>query len=211
VKLGKTMGKLFTVCEWIMKLAYINLLWIFFSLAGLLIFGIMPASIALFTIVRKWLMKDSDIPIWRTFLTVYRKEFKRSNILGLFLSLGGAFIDFDFLFLRTISGFLQTALLVPLLIIAAFYMITLLYIFPVYVHYDLKSIDYVKNAFFVGVLNFHITILMVVALSAIIFSILYMPALFPFFSVALIAITLMFGGIYSFNRIEVRHSKVSDA
>jgi uncharacterized membrane protein YesL len=203
------MGKLFTVCEWIMRLAFANLLWILFSVAGLLVFGIMPASVALFTLVRKWQMKETDIPVWRTFLTVYRQEFKRSNGLGLCLSLSGAFLLIDFLYLRTVDGALQLALLVPLIIIATFYITAVLYIFPVYVHYDIKMIDYLKNAFFLGVLNFHITLLMLVSLTAVIFLILYQPALVPFFSAVSIAWILMFGGIYSFNRLEARQSKVS--
>jgi uncharacterized membrane protein YesL len=206
---GKTMGKLFIVCEWIMKLVFVNLLWIFFSVAGLVLFGIAPASIALFTIVRKWLMKETDIPIWSTFLSVYQKEFKRSNVLGFCFVLGGAFIAFDFLYVRTLDGTLQTALFVPLLIITAFYLITIVYIFPVYVHYDLKLTDYVKNAFFLGVLNFHITLLMLSSLAAILFLVLYMPALFPFFGVVSIAWVLMFGGMYCFNKIEARQSKVT--
>ncbi|KMY51228.1 YesL family protein [Peribacillus loiseleuriae] len=205
----KTMGKLFTVCEWIMRLAFVNLLWILFSIAGLLVFGIMPASVALFTIVRKWQMKETDIPVLKTFLTVYRQEFKRSNGLGFGLSLGGAFLIFDFLYLRTVHGALQLALLVPLMIIAAFYITTALYILPVYVHYDLKMITNLKNAFFLGILNFHMTLLMLVTLAAIIILILYQPGLVPFFSVVSIAWILMFGGIYSFNRIEARQSKVS--
>ncbi|MGE8078579.1 YesL family protein [Peribacillus loiseleuriae] len=205
----KTMGKLFTVCEWIMRLAFVNLLWILFSIAGLLVFGIMPASVALFTIVRKWQMEETDIPVLKTFLTVYRQEFKRSNGLGFCLSLSGAFLTFDFLYLRTVHGALQLALLVPLMIIAAFYITTALYILPVYVHYDLKMITNLKNAFFLGVLNFHMTLLMLVTLAAIIILILYQPGLVPFFSAVSIAWILMFGGIYSFNRIDARQSKVS--
>jgi uncharacterized membrane protein YesL len=211
MRLGKTMGKLFTVCEWIMKLAYVNALWLFFSIVGLLLFGILPASIAVFTIMRKWLMKETDIPIWRTFLSVYRKEFKKSNILGLSYLLGGAFLAFDFFYLRTVGGALQTALFVPLIMITIFYIITFLYIFPVYVHYELKSIDYVKNAFFLAIMHFHITILMATALAAIIFINLYMPALFPFFSFVMIAFVLMYGGMISFTQIDKRQKKVSGA
>ncbi|BDG36084.1 DUF624 domain-containing protein [Saccharococcus caldoxylosilyticus] len=49
-------GKLYRVCEWITRLACINILWMLFTLAGLIVFGIAPATVALFTIVRKWLV-----------------------------------------------------------------------------------------------------------------------------------------------------------
>lgn len=192
-----------------MVLAYVNLLWILFSIAGLLIFGVMPATIALFTIVRKWEMKETEIPIWRTFTTVYMKEFKKSNRLGLCLILSGVFLIFDFLYLRTLEGTVQLALFVPLFIISGLYIITMLFIIPVYVHYDLKITDYLKNACFLGILNFHMTLLMLGALVAIIFLSLYQPGLIPFFSMVSVAWILMFGGIYSFNRIEARQRRLN--
>ncbi|WP_088012627.1 YesL family protein [Gottfriedia acidiceleris] len=207
--LGKTMGKLFTICEWIMKLAYVNLLWFLFSIGGLVIFGFFPATVALFTIVRKWIVKETDLPIWRTFLTVFLKEFKSSNKLGLVFIFSGIFLTFDVFYIRTIEGLFQLILIMALLIIAAVYLMVLLYIFPLYVHYEFKFKDYLKNAFFLSIFHFHITLLMLVSLIAILFLLLYQPGLIPFFSVVSIAWILMFCGMYSFNRIDERQGKIS--
>jgi uncharacterized membrane protein YesL len=206
---GKTMGKLFTICEWVMRFAYVNVLWMLFSIAGLLIFGIMPASIALFTIVRKWQMNDTEIPVWKTFVTVYRQELKKSNGIGVLLYIGGVLTILDLLFVKTVDGVLQFVLIVPLIIILAFYIITILYIFPVYVQYELKILDYLKNALLIGILNFHMTILMLVSLAAIIFCLLYLPSLIPFFGAVSISWVLMFGGNYGFERIEELQSKTA--
>jgi uncharacterized membrane protein YesL len=130
--------------------------------------------------------------------------------LGIFLTLSGAFLAFDFLYLRTVEGVLQLALFAPLMIIAAFYMITMIYIFPVYVHYELKMIDYIKNAFFLGILNFHITLIMLAGIAAIIYLNLFQPGLIPFFSTVSIAWVLMIGGNHCFSRIS-RQSKVTGA
>ncbi|KQL41536.1 hypothetical protein AN960_04200 [Bacillus sp. FJAT-25509] len=207
--LGKTMGKLFTLCEWVMKLAYVNLLWFLFTIAGLVIFGFFPATVALFTIVRKWIVKETDLPIWRTFLTIFLKEFKSSNKLGLVFILSGIFLVFDVFYIRTVEGVFQFILIIPLLIIAAVYLMVSLYIFPLYVHYEFKLKDYLKNAFFLSVFHFHITLLMLVSLIAIVFLLLYQPGLIPFFSVVSIAWIFMFGGMYSFSRIDQRQGKIS--
>lgn len=207
--LGKTMGKLFTVCEWIMKLAYVNLLWFLFSIAGLIIFGFFPATVALFTIIRKWILKETDLPIWRTFKTVFLKEFKNSNKLGLVFIFSGIFLVFDVFYIRTVEGVFQFILIIPLLIIAAIYLMVLLYIFPIYVHYDFKLKDYVKNAFFLSIFHFHITLLMLISLVSISILMLYQPGLIPFFSVVSIAWIFMFCGMYSFNRIDERQGKIS--
>ncbi|PGS54452.1 YesL family protein [Bacillus sp. AFS041924] len=207
--LGKTMGKLFTVCEWIMKLAYVNLLWFLFSIAGLIIFGFFPATVALFTIIRKWILKETDLPIWRTFKTVFLKEFKNSNKLGLVFIFSGIFLVFDVFYIRTVEGVFQFILIIPLLIIAAIYLMVLLYIFPIYVHYEFKLKDYVKNAFFLSIFHFHITLLMLISLVSISILMLYQPGLIPFFSVVSIAWIFMFCGMYSFNRIDERQGKIS--
>ncbi|PEL09339.1 YesL family protein [Bacillus sp. AFS017336] len=208
--LGKTMGKLFTVCEWIMKLAYVNLLWFLFSIAGLIIFGFFPATVALFTIVRKWILKETDLPIWRTFLAVFLKEFKNANKLGSVFIFSGIFLAFDVFYIRTVEGLFQFILIVPLLIIAALYLMILLYIFPIYVHYDFKLKEYIKNAFFLSIFHFHITLLMLISLVAILFLLLYEPGLTPFFGAVSIAWIFMFCGMYSFNRLNVRKSKISN-
>ncbi|MED3907322.1 YesL family protein [Geobacillus thermodenitrificans] len=40
----------------------------FFILGGLIIFGFAPATVALFTVVRKWLIfRDDDISVFKTF------------------------------------------------------------------------------------------------------------------------------------------------
>ena len=199
---GKSVGKLFTVFEWIMKLAYVNILWFLFTAAGLVMFGFMPATVALFTIVRKWLMKEIDIPIWRTFLTVYKNEFRKSNILGLILAVGGALIYVDFQFLLNTGGIIRLVMSIFLLIATCIYLILLSFFFPVYVHYDLKVFDYLKYAFLLGTLNFHMVLFMLAGLSAAVFLLLYVPGLIPFFSAVSISCVLMSGGVYSFKRVQ---------
>src|SRR5690625_6922967 len=76
------MGRVFRWCEGIMRLAYVNLLWILFTILGLGIFGIFPATIALFAVTRKWVMGDRDIPVFSTFWQTFRKEFLKSTLLG---------------------------------------------------------------------------------------------------------------------------------
>ncbi|WP_026584049.1 YesL family protein [Bacillus sp. J33] len=205
----KTMGKLFSVCEWIMKLAYVNLLWFFFTIAGLIVFGIMPATVSLFTIVRKWQMKETELPIWETFLSAYKKEFRKSNLLGLMLLLIGGFLILDFIFLKQIAGFLKLVLFAPLLIISGLYLITLLYIFPVYVHYDLKITDYIKNSCLVGILHLHMTLLLIGAAASLIFLMFYQPSFIPFFSTVSLGWILMYGGMNSFRRVSAKQKRLA--
>ncbi|TWD98877.1 putative membrane protein YesL [Neobacillus bataviensis] len=202
-------GKAYTGCEWVMKLAYLNILWVLFSLGGLIFLGTSPASVALFTILRKWLMNDTDVPIFRTFLNTYKKEFVKSNQLGWVMALIGMFLYFDFKYLITVGGTIQYVLSIPLLIVTILFFITMLYLFPVYVHYDLRLIQYIKNSFYIGIINMHITILMIAV--TILIGILYssIPGIVPFFSISLFSLMVMAGAKQSFNRIEAKQKRLS--
>ncbi|ULT56163.1 YesL family protein [Neobacillus drentensis] len=202
-------GKAYTGCEWVMKLAYVNILWVLFSLGGLILLGISPASVALFTILRKWLMNETDVPIFRTFLSTYKKEFVKSNQLGWIMGLIGMFLYLDFKYLITVGGTIQYVLSIPLVIVTILFFITMLYLFPVYVHYELRLIQYIKNSFYIGIINMHITILMIAV--TILIGILYrsIPGIVPFFSISLFSLMVMTGAKQSFNRIEAKQKKLS--
>jgi uncharacterized membrane protein YesL len=138
-------GKIYSLCEWIMRLAYLNILWILFTFAGLILFGIAPATTAMFAITRKWVMGNSDIKIFSIFWENYRKEFLRVQPLGLLLLLIGFvfWIDYQFYLKGNADIFLPIKLFVVGLFVL--YVMFLLFIFPVYVHYQSKPLQYVKN------------------------------------------------------------------
>jgi len=198
----KPMGKLYTICEWIMKLAYINLLWIMFLLSGLILFGFMPATVALFTVVRKWFLKETEIPIWKTFFSVYKSEFIKSNGFGMVFAMAGAMLYLDYYLILNLEGIISIISTSIVLLISCLYIITLLFFFPVYVHFQLKFIEYFKYSFFVGILNLHLLILVILGVAADIFLLIYLPGLLPFFSGVSIACILMSGGLLIFQRLQ---------
>lgn len=198
----KPMGKLYTICEWIMKLAYINLLWIMFTVSGLILLGFMPATAALFTVVRKWFMKEMEVPIWKTFFSVYKSEFIKSNSFGLVFVMAGIMLYVDYYLILNLDGIIRIVATSILLLISCLYLITVLFFFPVYVHYELKFFDYFKYSFFLGVLNIHILMLAILGLAADMFLLFYIPGLLPFFSGVSIAFILMSSSILIFQRVQ---------
>lgn len=77
---------------------------------------------------------------WKT----YRKEFLRANLLGLLLLIPAVLVAIDLMFLKTVAGPLQIALFIPLWTLILCYLLTLLFLFPVYVHYRAGMIDSIK-------------------------------------------------------------------
>ncbi|MFC4321510.1 YesL family protein [Litchfieldia salsa] len=156
------MGAINNVLEWISRLALLNILWIFFSFLGLIVFGLFPATVAMFSVVRRWAMGDMEISITRVFWESYKKEFSKSNLLGGIISCIGLVLFIDFLFLKQVSPQIQGFLFVPFLIILILYVCTLFYVFPMYVHYEMKLLEVLKNSFIVMIMRPISTIMMLV-------------------------------------------------
>jgi len=122
--------------DWFGKLLYLSALWIGFSVLGGLVFGVMPSTVAMFAVIRKWNMGETDSPVFRVFWRTFRVEFWKANLLGLVLC-GVAlvlFVDARYvLFVHSrVTGLIGLLGLIPALL----YAITLLYIFPVFAHVE---------------------------------------------------------------------------
>lgn len=198
-------GRLFRYCEIISRFAYVNLLWIGFSLLGLGIFGIMPATAAMFSVVRKWVMKDMDVPVFQTFWENYKRDFIKVNILGLVLVIIGYILYVDFALLPTGGWF--TILRIALIVVGLLYAIVLLYLFPIFVHYEWKKRMYLKYALLLGSAHPHYTLLMVVLIGAVYYISMFIPGLIPFFSVSVTAYFMMWTAYQIIRRMEEVHAK----
>src|SRR5699024_647800 len=80
-------GKLVSIMSWITRFFYIQLLWIGFSLFGLVIGGLFPATFTLFDISRKLNREGVNFPSFQTYLKMFRGMFIKANILGWFMVL----------------------------------------------------------------------------------------------------------------------------
>src|SRR5690625_929809 len=199
------MGRVFRWCEGIMRLAYVNLLWILFTILGLGIFGIFPATIALFAVTRKWVMGDLYIPVFSTFWQTYRKEFLKSTLLGWVLFVIGYMIYVDLALLPT-GGFLDVVRW-GIVICGLLYIIILFYIFPIYVHFHWKNRHYIKYALLLGASHPHYTLLMIIGIGALYYIVMSIPGLLPFFSVSILAYIMMWTVYQVIKNIEKKQSK----
>ncbi|SDI67577.1 YesL family protein [Alteribacillus bidgolensis] len=80
--MNNTGAFIYQVCEWFMRLAIANLLWIFFTLLGGFFLGIYPASAACTALLHCWMEGKRPAPVpffWKT----YKRSFTRANALFL--------------------------------------------------------------------------------------------------------------------------------
>ncbi|KYG35259.1 YesL family protein [Alkalihalobacillus trypoxylicola] len=195
-------SKFYLTCEWIWRFAYLHLLWMFFSLIGLVVFGITPATIAVFAVVRKWRMKEHDQSIFSTFYQTYKKEFIKGNALGAILVTVSFFIYINYLIIGTMTGIGSDLLFAGTTLILILFIIFLIFIFPVYVHYKLTFFQTMKTALIIGLIHPHITLITILLLSMTGGLFYFMPGLIPFFSSSMLAMCMMWFVYHAFLQIE---------
>lgn len=195
--------------EWIIKFAYINVLWVCFSLLGIIIFGLFPATTAMFAVVRKWLLGEGDLPIFKTFWTFYKKDFLKSNFLGLVLFLiGVALYIYYQLFQQTAGNHLEWIHYL-LLAVTFLYAMTLSYAFPVFVHYEITVFQVIKTSFLTMIVSPMSTIMMVAGGIIVYLAMTTFPGLIPIFGGSLVSFLLMWSTHLSFSNIEQKKKRLS--
>ena len=204
----------YRIAEWLTRLVYANILWILFSLFGLIILGIMPATAALFAISHKWLRGIENFPIFKTFWQEFKNSFIKANILGVILIILSYIVgNSSFFYYQQfqIEGGLNYQLLFYFMIlIVLLYFLILLYIFPLFTNYELKYYHMFKNALLISVLSPGYTILTIASLLLLAVSFLFLPALVPFMGISSAAYITMWGTSKSFKKVENKIKKMKN-
>jgi len=122
----------------------LNLLWMFFTLAGGVLLGVGPATVAAYTLARRHAAGES-FPAWPAFAAGYRREFGRGGLLV--LPLAGAVVllltnYFYFASLGTAASVLRVTTLAALAALATI----AAYLLPMAAHYDLPARAYLRKA-----------------------------------------------------------------
>lgn len=200
--MNSTTSAIYTILEWITKFAYVNLLWIIFTLAGGVILGFYPATIAMFAMVRDWLRGKSDLPVLKTFWLYYKRDFLKSNKMGLVINILFAFIIIDIYYIQVNISEALSWTYIPLFAFMLFVVLFLFYIFPSFVHYDLKVVSLMKNALLIMIINPIHSFFMIVCIVSAFFIIQAIPALFFIFGAVTYAFITTWLSLHAFDRIQ---------
>lgn len=171
----------------IVNLCKLNLLWIIFTLLGVVVAGIYPATIAALMISRKWLLTKDYTVTTKEFFSLFRKEFKKTNLFGLAFTIVGATLLLNYQLLTQLTGDVSIIVPIAYYILLFFFFTTFIWFFPLYVHRDNKFFSQLKNAFVIGILKIPITLLQLVALFILVYVSLALPTMFLFFTFAIVS------------------------
>jgi uncharacterized membrane protein YesL len=203
-------GGLYTISLWISRLAYLNALWILFTLGGFVVLGVFPATAAVFTVMRYWNQGKEEVPVFQTFWRAYKSSFGQIQIIGYLLVGICAILYFNYHFFMEKEGVLFTAAKVGTGSIIIIVMIVLIYIFPVYVHYELGTLEYLKNALFIGLSHLLHSFVMIIVTAIFIYAFLKYSGYLFLITVSIIAFWNTWVSQIVFKKIEMLSLKTSN-
>jgi uncharacterized membrane protein YesL len=159
VYVGKMAERMNGFCSLILKLVYVHLLWLVFTLIGLVLFGIGPATMAMFSVVRQWIRGNEDISTFREFKKAYKFHFKEGNQLFFLYGISGWILYIDLLYVES------PAVRAAVIAAGILYLVSLLYVPCIMVHYEMRTLfKKIKYAVFLGVAYFQYTLVLLVIL-----------------------------------------------
>lgn len=196
--------------EWIMNLFILQILWIGGTLIGGVILGIAPATTALFTSLRKLKRQETKFSLFQYYVQSYKENFKDSLIIGLGFIFAGVigFIYSQFLSQTTDSWLAYTHIF--MYIILFLIGLLLLYIFPVYVHFDVNLRSLVKTAFFIMMTSIKWNLPLILTLIAAGLIFIRFAVVFFFFGVSVPAFIILYYCMRAFEDFESKKQRLID-
>lgn len=167
--------KVQAACTEVVWAARLNLLWLTFTLAGGVVLGLGPATVAAYTLARRHARGES-FQAWSEFWAVYRREFVRGSLLVLPMAVLAIVLVGNHLYLGALgpgTGALRIATLVAL----AALVVVGSYLGPIYAHYDLPLRAYLPKASLFAITRPAASVLQLFVLSGIAYATTAMPVL----------------------------------
>ncbi|MFS0613445.1 YesL family protein [Lederbergia ruris] len=203
-------NRLVRFAEWFSRLAYINLLWIGFTLLGVILLGFIPSTIAMFGVLRKWMKGELEGSVFGAFWTFYRQEFLKSNVAAVPFLVIGYIMYVDVVVFDFGSSMSMQILKFILYLLAFLYVLIAVYFFPVYVQYELKWYQYLKLSVLMAFATPFRAIWMVIIGYGVCFLMAKMPIVMLFFLGSAIAYLWLMIALPAFYKLERREKKLEN-
>lgn len=110
-------------------------------------FTLFPATAAMFTVARKWVMGEGDVPLLKTFFRGYKENYLQSMIGGIFYTLLFTIMVVDFIVYQKQFNLVSYIFIALLLLL----IVSLFNFFSMLVHYHMKTFQLLKNALLITI------------------------------------------------------------
>ncbi|MDV2685628.1 DUF624 domain-containing protein [Alkalihalophilus lindianensis] len=202
------MKKIDLLFRLISKFALLNLLWIGFSILGLGVIGFFPATVAMFSISRKWVRGEEDITVFSGFWSEYKRMFVKSNIFGWIVALIGFLLYINYQVIISLGTETPFIVVLSYIFVVLMYIMFVVTLVPVAVHFEGGTLAILKKTFQFMVGRVHIALLFILLIWASVYMSLAFPTAILFFSGSVLSYMVMWFFTNSLKRIETKQVKV---
>ena len=169
-------------------------------------FVVFPATAAMFTTVRKWVMGDVDVPLIKTFFRGYKENYKVSMLGGIIYTLFFVIIFLDIRFY--INGSFAAKLISYVFLgIAILLFVSLFNFFSMVAHYHMKTLELLKNAVFLTIGRPFRSASSAIAAAGIVWISTRFTFLFPFFTAVTIAYLAFMNFYQVYLKLKEQHER----
>lgn len=233
------MGGFYKITEWIMRIAGSNLLWLICSLPFMFAAGtkfllfinqvpgseyeygtylamavfapfvFFPATSALFSVTRKWVMGETDLSIIKVYFKSYKENYKQSMIGGIFYTLLVVVMVFDYyMYMDQLENMQMIGIIILIFLIIVF--VSLFNFFSMVAHYHMKTIQLIKNAILLTIIKPFRMLTTVICTGVLAFLTLKYGWLILFGLGSLTALVAYYNFHVAFNKIQEKVDKMRD-
>ncbi|MBT2293014.1 DUF624 domain-containing protein [Paenibacillus albidus] len=230
------MGGLYRITEWISRIAFSNILWALCSIPFLFVafmkilmlgtnqggpneqitlnwalgilapFTVFPATAALFTVVRKWVMGNTDIGTFRTFFQGYKENYVKSMLGGVIYTLLFVIMYVDVtVYMTQMANFKIVGILMLVLMIILF--VSMFNFFSIVVHYQMTFKEVVTNSFLLTIARPFRVFSTLIGSGVLVYIGLRYPALYFICIPTLIAMLAFFNFYATYNKLQLQVEK----
>lgn len=230
------MGGLYRITEWISRIAFSNILWalcsIPFLFAGIMKiimlgsevgganeqimlnwilgvfapFTVFPATSALFTVVRKWVMGNTDVSTFRTFFQGYKENYFKSMIGGLIYTLLFVIMYVDVtVYMTQMPNFKIVGILMLVLMIILF--VSMFNFFSIVVHYQMTFKEVMTNSILLTIARPIRVFSTLIGAGLLLYIGLRYPVLYVICIPTLVAMLAFFNFFATYNKLQLQVEK----
>lgn len=231
------MGGFYKITEWIMRISGSNLLWLlcsspflFFVLTMLVSpemnadflreilwfmaivapFTLFPATAALFSVTRKWVMGDMDVSIIKTYFKGYKENYKQSMVGGIFYTLLIVIMIVDYnVYMKQLNNlqFIGIVILVFMVLL----LVSLFNFFSMVSHYYLKVTQLIKNAILLTILRPFRVLYTLIITGVLVLITIRFPWMIFFGFMSLTAYVAFYNFYAAYNKVQEKVEKMRQA
>lgn len=195
-------SKMMKLMTWLADVAHIQILWVVFTFGGLIFGGFFPATVAMFALLRKIIQSGNTFHFNKEFWTQFKYNFIKANLLGYSIVAVSILLGLHYNYSLNIAGAFSLLFSLSSLAIGLILLLVVLYVAPIYVHFDITNIQIIKHAF-IMVISTPFHALGMVALGFLFFwSASTLPVLVPFVSIGILAYGIMRIADHAFNIVD---------